>query len=328
MSNKETKRQHFVPQTYLRKFSVVRKANQFQIFAAPKTNIEEIFPSNTEKVCVHKDLYSLPGETEKERMLIEKFYGEAYEAQYDKMFEILTDDTARKISKGDNAFIISSIITMFFRTTRLISEHNELMYRVFESIVELCTQTGKDYFMFNKEKIKLNGRNAEQLLFDHKKESRVPHVITQLDVAQKLIRIRRNDTIQVIKIKLNGPEYITSDNPVTLDNIETGHIAPFDPKNFISLPLNSQYKVVVLPYENPGFISRMQYDDNMSYSEVMTNGYEQLGSSEKFILGTENGLNEFIKQKKRTDQLADITKDQKEQLEKIKKIAGDLGILP
>ncbi len=298
MNKKETKRQHFVPQTYLRKFSTERKKSQYQIFAAPKTNIEKIFPSNIENVCVHKDIYTLPGETEEERMLIERFYGDAYESEYNKMYEILTDDSARKISTDDSAFIISSIITMFFRTTRLMIEHNELMYRVFERAVQLCEQTCKDYFMFEKEKIMLNGRNAEQLLIDHKKENRVPQVITQLDVALQLMQIRKKDSIQVIKIKQNGPEYITSDNPVTLYNIQFRHAAPFDQKNIISMPLNGQYKVVILPYENPGFISRINHNDNMTYSEVLTNGYEQLGSSEKFVLGTENGLNEFIKIKK------------------------------
>ncbi len=324
----ETKRQHFVPQTYLRKFSIEGKKNQYQIFAAPKTNIEKVFPSNIENVCVHNDLYTLPGETEEERMIIEKFYGEAYEAEYNKMYEILTDDFARKISTDDSAFIISSMIIMFFRTTRLMVEHNELMYRVFESAVQLCKQTGKDYFMFDNEKIMLNGRNAEQLIIDHKKENRVPQVLVQLDVALKLMQIRKNDSIQVIKIKQNGPEYITSDNPVTLYNIESKHVAPFDPKNIISLPLNGQYKVAILPYENPGFISRISHNDNMSYSEVLTNGYEQLGSSEKFILGTENGLNQFIEIKKRTDKLPDISKEQQEKLEEIKKNARDLGILP
>lgn len=328
MSNKETKRQHFVPQTYLRKFSVERKEDQYQIFAAPKENIEKIFQASTANVCVHKDLYTLPGETEEERMLIEKFYGDSYESEYNKMYEILTDDNVREISEADNKFIISSVITMFFRTTRLMSEHNDLMYRVFERLSQLCEQTGKDYFMFENEKIMLNGRTAEQLLLDHKKESRVPQVITQLEVALKLIQIRRNDSIQVIKIQQNGAEFITSDNPVTLSNFESRHIAPFDPKNIISMPLNSQYKVIILPYENPGFISRLHHNDTMSYSEVMTNGYDQLGSSERFILGTENGLNEFNKLKKRTDQLPDISKQQKEELEKIKRIVKDLGILP
>lgn len=328
MSNKETKRQHFVPQTYLRKFSVERKVDQYQIFVAPKKNIEKIFQVNTANVCVHKDLYTLPGETEEERMLIEKFYGDSYESKYNKMYEILTDDNIIDISDVDNKFIISSVITMFFRTTRLMSEHNDLMYKVFERLAQLCEQSGKDYFMFENEKIMLNGRTAEQLLFDHKKESRVPQVITQLEVALKLIQIRRNDSIQVIKIQQNGAEFITSDNPVILYNFESRRIAPFDPKNIISMPLNSQYKVTILPYENPGFISRLHHNDTMSYSEVMTNGYDQLVSSERFILGTENGLNEFIKIKKRTDQMPDISKQQKEELEKIKKIVKDLGILP
>ncbi len=328
MNKKETKRQHFVPKTYLRKFSIERKEGQYQIFAAPKNNIEKIFPANIASICVHNNLYTLLGETEEERMLIEKFYGDSYESKYNKMYEILTDDNFRDISKEDNEFIVSSIITMFFRTTRLISEHNDLMYRVFERIVQMCEHTGKDYYMFENEKFMLNGRSAEQLLFDHKKESRVPHVITQLDVALRLIQIRKNNSISVVKIKQNGPEFITSDNPVTLYNFDSRHIAPFDPTNTISMPLNGQYKVIVYPYPSFGYISRMHHNDTLSYSEVLTTGYKQLESLEKFILGTKNGLNEFVKIKKRTDEMADISEEQKKELEKIKKIARDLGILP
>ena len=328
MEKKETKRQHFVPQTYLNKFSIERKEKQFQIFAAPKKDITKVFPSSTEKVCVYKDLYTLPGKTEEERMLIENFYGDSYESKYNRIYELLIDDGFRNISKEDNELIVSSIITMFFRTTRLISEHHEVMYRVFEKLAYLCEQSGKDYFMFENEKIMLKGRSAEQLLNDHKEESRVPYVITQLKVALRLIEIRKNDAISVVKIEQNGPELITSDNPVTLYNFDTRHIAPFDRKNVISLPLNSQYKVIIYPFDNLGYITRQHHNATMSYSEVLTTGFDQLESSERFILGSENGLEEFAKIKSRTEKMPDISIEQKKEIERINKMARELGILP
>jgi hypothetical protein len=99
---------------------------------------------------------------------IEQFYGESYESKYDKIYEMLIDDNFRNLTPKDNKLIIATLITMFFRTTRLISEHNQVMNRVFKQLANLCEQTGKDYFMYEDKKVMMNGRSAEQLLEDIK----------------------------------------------------------------------------------------------------------------------------------------------------------------
>ena len=328
MVAKETKRQHFVPETYLRKFSVAGKKKKYQIYAANKSDIEKIFLSNTENVCVYKDLYTLPGKTAEERMLIERFYGETYETNYNRIYDMLTDDSYRNHSESDNKLIVSTLITMLFRTTRLLSVHNDLMNRVFFQAVSFCEQSGKDYFTWEDQKIMLNGRSAKELMSDHKRDSRVSQVLTQLKVALRLIEIRKDNSISVVKIKTNGPEFITSDNPVTLYNFDTKHIAPFDPKNVISLPLNKQYKVIIYPFKNLGYISRLIHDDVLSYSEVMTTDYEQFSSSENFILGSEKGLNDFIEIRRKADTVIEVSDHQNEELKRLQTIARDLGLLP
>lgn len=328
MPTQETKRQHFVPETYLKKFSVERKKGQHQIYASSKENIENIFPTNVSKVCVQNDLYTLSGGNEEERMVIENFYGDSFDSKYNEIFTILTNDTHKNISPTENQLIVSTIITMFFRTTRLITEFNDIMRRSFEDIIFMCQKTGKDYYMFEGKKVIIKGKSAKDLIDDYKKENRIAQVITQLRMALRLIELRKNNTISVVKIKSNEYEFITSDNPVTLFNFGSTHTAPFDLRNTISLPINKEYKVIIYPFENLGYISRSYHDEMLSYTEVLTTGYEQHASADKFILGSKKGLNGFLELKKKAEKKTDILDYQTIEIEKLKKIANDLDILP
>jgi len=112
----------------------------------------------------------------------------------------------------------------------------------------LCQQAGKDYFMFEGIKISIKDKTLEELLKEHKVENRPGQVITQLEVALKLIQVRvKSDNIFISKLVDDDCELITSDNPVVLQNIKGGPIAPFDPSNIMKLPLDKKHMLFLMP---------------------------------------------------------------------------------
>jgi len=299
MPDIEVKRQHYVPRTYLKKFSTERSEEYF-IKALPTTDCKEekIIEINISNVCLQNGLYTLPGNTVKEKMLIEKFYSDNYETHYNKIYEILIDPDKKTLSDNERELIISTVVTMFYRTTKWVNLHNVFFNRVLEQAYFMCQQTGKDFFMFEKQKISIAGKTLEQLQKENKYENRPAQVLLQLQVALRLVKLRTiRDGICISKLVDDNSEFITSDNPVIYSNINGGHIAPFDPSNVLKLPLDNKHMLFLMPYsdkETKHLLIRNNLSDTMCFSEKLTSNYEQLKNSERFILGSDSSLKGYL----------------------------------
>jgi hypothetical protein len=300
-SSEIVKRQHFVPRTYLKHFSV-QKGEDFFINVLPRLEKEEdkIFESNIKNVCLQKHLYTLPGETDEEKMLLEKFYSDNYESQYDRIYEILTNPAKTIITKEDRELIISTVITMFYRTSRWITLHNDLIKRVYTILFQVCEQTGKDFFEFEGQKISIAGKKLDELIKEHTDENRPIQVLTQLEVAMKLINVRQiRDGILVFKL-CDEVEFITSDNPVIANNPYQKDTMPFDPNNILKLPLDSKHILYLMPYsekETQNIIIRKNLNGVMCNMERLVGNYELIKLSERFIFGSNEGLKSYLKTK-------------------------------
>ncbi|PVY39489.1 DUF4238 domain-containing protein [Pontibacter virosus] len=295
MSNNEVKRQHYVPRTYLKHFSHERSGEYF-IKAVQKEicQPDKMLELNVTNVCLQKDLYTLPGNTAEERMLLERFYSDNFETHYNQIYKILINPDKKVLTDSERELIISTVVTMLYRTTKWINLHNELTDRALESIFLLCQQTGKDFYIFENEKISIKGKTLEQLKKENKSESRPAQVLTQLKVALRLIKLRtERDGIFVSKLVDGKSEFITSDNPVIFSNSKKGHVAPFDPENTLKLPLDSQHLLMLMPYaeeDTKHNIVRRNSSGIMCFTEKLTSNYQQFCNSERFILGSENAL--------------------------------------
>jgi|GEM_PF-790368 len=338
MVKKETKRQHFVPRAYLKYFSL-EKSGEFFINAVPKASPtqDKIFTPNIKNVAIEKDIYTLPGDSEGERQLIERLYSDNFEAHYDKVYQILTDPNKKEVTKGERDLIISTVVTMFYRTTKWINSHNKFMARVIHDMFALAKRAGTDYFMFEKERISIAGKTEEQLADEFKLENRPSQVLTQLQVALSLIEARSfNDGINIIKLNDGiDNEFITSDNPVSYYRAGVNEIMPFDPKNVLSVPLDNKHILMLMPYadtETKNLIIRRTDSAMMSVAQKLTANYNQWHNSEKFILGTETGLKEYLDKKEETER--PLTPEELKQaeprrkaFEEVLKKAKDMGLI-
>ena len=131
----EVKRQHYVPRAYLKHFSKER-SNEYFINTLPIKDCKEsnIGKTNIINVCVEKGLYTLPGNSVQERMFIEQFYSDKIESQYDRIYQILTDPNKKTVTPKERELIISTVVTMLYRTTKWKNTHNDLMMRVFDEM--------------------------------------------------------------------------------------------------------------------------------------------------------------------------------------------------
>lgn len=98
MSASEVIRQHYLPRTYLKHYSTER-SGEFFIKAFPSADCREDFRIERFKRLPSEDLYTLPGNTAEERMLIETFYSNNYEVHYNKTYEILIDPNKKNSDK-------------------------------------------------------------------------------------------------------------------------------------------------------------------------------------------------------------------------------------
>lgn len=332
MADDLVKRQHFVPRTYLNKFSR-QSGEDYYIWAVKKTEpkAENIFETNIINVCAETHLYTLPGDTVREKMIIEKFYSSQIEAHYDTFYKLLTDPNKTEVTPEERDLIITTVVTMFYRTTKWINQHNELMRRVYTQAFENCKQMGKDSFKMEGVSISIAGKTLDQFVNENKIENKPAQVMTQLDVAFKLIELRKaNDGIFVVKLNENDCEFITSDNPVLIQNTK-GRVMPFDPTNTMKIPLDKKHMLLLMPYANEAdkkYLVRHNVKGDSCYTKKLTSTTEQFESSERFILGEKSSLLGYLKTKElaekplSAEELKGLTS-----FEDIIKKAKDLGLI-
>ena len=201
---------------------------------------------------------------------------------------------------------------MMYRTTKLISQHNEFMNRSLYYIFQLCQQTSQDYFMFEDQKISIKGKSLEQIQKENKYENRPGQVLVQLQVAMRLIELRlQNDGIMVSKLLDDENEFVTSDNPVCFTNMSPNQLSAFNPENVLSLPLDSKHKLFLMPYADKdsfNLLMRRSSIGQMGYCEKLTSNYSQTQNSERFIYGTKSSLESYLRTKEATEK--PITEDE------------------
>lgn len=300
------KRQHFVPRTYLKHFSE-QSGEKYFIHALPTeaTETDKIFNSNITNVAFERHLYTLPGETIEQQMAVEKLYSEEWEAHYDSIYEILTNPDKKEITTEERELIISTVVTMYYRTTKWVNASRDLMGRVFESAFQLCKQKGVDYFTFEDEKISIAGKTLEEFTKEFNKNRQPGMILIQLETAFKLIALRiLNDSICVNKIESEKLEFVTSDNPVIAKNNNSERFAPFDPTNVLELPIDSKHKLILIPECPPKLRNRIFRKTSTSpFSEIekLTTNYSQMQNSEKLIFGSKQALESYLSTKQESE---------------------------
>lgn len=287
-----TKRQHTVPRVYLKRFGETPKKETF-IYALDKTK-EDVkpFKTNIINVCVETDYYTFKSLPDSHKRMLEHFFSKNIEDYYDEIYEIIVDPSITKIDEDTRFKIVSFCISQFFRTPKLSNSLNEFWKRIINFSFDMTESNPKIKIVdFGHKQIDTSITDRNEFI---KEETQRNRELVNREAIKRIadFTIRRlDDGISVKRID-DKHKLITSDNPVfTSEHINY-------PDSFIRMPIDENHLLMLFP-QNKFYnknISRQTFDEEWSYIESTTNNVKQFESAERFVLGTKNGLEYFIKQ--------------------------------
>ena len=331
--SQETKRQHFVPRSYLKNFGFTKKEST-QIWACDKKDDNRMFLSNIQNVALQKHFYTLSGDTREKRQIIEKFYADNIENDYNEVYQILIDPQKVKISEDERQKIIITILSIYYRNPIWLNKHNSVWESALTSSYSMLSHPD-----CNEQRIGLpdgsyidcEGKSLAEVIEEVRKDHHQKFLLEHLKYTFSLVRARLNDNISVIKLG-GDKEYITSDNPVIMNNINSSHIIPFNVENFIKLPIDPKHQLVIAPkslsFKGDDNIFRRTDTENISHMERMIMNSQQYDNSLKQIFGTKSAIETYLANKPTYDR--DLTPEEIERsdkaLENIKGLMKKFGI--
>jgi hypothetical protein len=162
MINKEKKHHHFVPQVYLRKFAhkKEKKGNRdhFYVSSFDKIDNREEIKSDIENICFKTKLYTLESIDLKKRESIENFFANTIESDYNRFYDIITNDNLVDISQEERELIIFTIIHLHTRNHywfKIINDswtHHIKSYD-FSDLINVYTENGEILFPFKTQSV-------------------------------------------------------------------------------------------------------------------------------------------------------------------------------
>ncbi len=297
MSN-PVKRQHFVPRTYLKHFSEPRK-NEYFVCAKKCDDIKNSFMVNIKNVCLRKHLYTLdfPNVNEEDMMLLENFYCEHLESDYNKVFELLTNDNVRIVSPEQKTKIIETIISMYYRVAKWLGKSKEHQRDLIRELIstsrslqrpEITLPTGKTF--------NLKESSEVEILAELEPGRRLNFILNQLEAVNVAASQFSNYNISVHKT-FGDHEYLTSDVPIVLNNGKPELAEYLDESCHIMLSLSPKYCLILMPDigNNELTINRVDMSETASLMNCIIINDHQFRNSENFVLGSKSGIAFFEK---------------------------------
>src|SRR5688572_12597068 len=113
--------QHFIPRTYLQRFSISISADKHFLTALNKQNGKVIKSISIRDVCVETDFYTLKHLSGDEKYKIEDFFSENVESKYPDVYKLLVTDKKEVISETERVHILYTTLSMYFRTPKVLN---------------------------------------------------------------------------------------------------------------------------------------------------------------------------------------------------------------
>ena len=316
MGTQETKKQHWVPQTYLSKFGKKGNTKEIQIYAIDKELKKNCFLTNITNICAENNLYTLTGETVEQRQLIENFYGDNFDNKYNAFYALLTDPTVKSINSEQSKLIISIAITLLFRNPLFKGYLIQQKKNEFLQSATLAKIKKYDQFEFGGDIYKV--AESDQGFLDYLNKKNEIMIISQVAQALRLISIRQFDQIHIIKIDDHEHSLLTCDHPIVLYNRNSKITSPFDINSEIKLPLDPSHNLYIYAHDETtkyNYITRYNHKGVLSKREMLTSNREQQKWARRFVLGHKYHIETFQRFMSNQDNL--FSESENEELNKI-----------
>lgn len=288
MSNKP-KRQHYIPRSYLNNFASKSKKKYF-IHGKVKGE-DKIDEFSTKDICVKKDLYTIPAESDDHKFAIENFYADKIDGVYPEVYKILTDDSITEINFDTRLKIINTILSLYFRTPKFLNLHNQLIEQITKDIANYKSDTEIVKADIFGQKVEFKKGELEETIKKIKEQNRISFLFGHLEIYEKFVMYKLKDGIGVNKL-VDDSLFITSDNPVIIrDGYNLKNI--FDPKNIIHLPLNEKYLLTLTPKSEPSLEGTFHRIEGTLWDSLTVNSDIEK-YSENWILGSKKSLEKHL----------------------------------
>lgn len=268
------KKQHYVPQSYLRNFGFIRKEKSKNIwYTHVKFEKTDIQPTNIENLCNERFLYDVENFELPEKQIIEKFYAKNIDSYFPLITNFCNNPKQQTLSSEMREIMVTCCLSLIFRHPNFINSNPKFF--------------GEDIIIEKKEK-KIN-------------YSKIKRVSAHMQNFKKIVDAKMNDGIAV-SICDHQIEFITNDNPVVITNgnkvtSKTSYLdSIFDPSNMIYLPLTPKICLTFTPTVEADLQGTFQRT-LMSTDQTFYINQKIEEQSKRALIGTQQGLKYFFKKK-------------------------------
>lgn len=309
--------QHYVPKVYLRNFAQ-KKGSEYYVDVLD-VDAKRTFNTNISNICAEKDLYTLEDNNlRRDKLVVEKFYADQIEPLYKKSYDILTNNKISYISDQLRLEILIGIFQLYTRNPQILKLSLKVHTNNIERIYENAKANRENGITYDKIDFSFREWNKKQII-KHieeklKKEFKERHLIGTKEV----IKFHQNSKLDVAVIK-DDSNFITSDNPLTFQDITTKNNHPLLKSKEFTIPLNPKFALTIL-HDNTKKINTIyrHYIPNGSVSMINSNIEEQCS---RFLIGKNEAFDDYFRLKKTLENISvDLHMDlMKQTLEKIPK---------
>lgn len=282
--------QHFIPQTYLKKFSNHQDGKTYFVDVFDKTAQKYISNMSVTNICVETDLYTLNHLEGDKKYSLENFFAENIENKYPSIYKLLVEEKRAIISADERTFILLTTLSMYFRTPKVL---NQLMKFTEKLIKDVKDNTDAKFIDFMGYKISIDGKSFSEIKKEIRETNRVNYIETQFALLHEFVKFRAFDGLVVIEL-IGEQEFVTSDNPVEIRNSNAQGFNLFDIRNSIYIPLDPKHALFIAPQDKDSIINEVFYQKD-NFALHITLNHSVFENAERWIIGTKKGLEQFLK---------------------------------
>jgi len=292
----EAKKHHYIPRSYLKNFAhvVKKKKDGDKYYVYVRFRGEKFHSVNIENICAETYFYSIPGVSEKNKNLVEKYYAENIDNLYGRIYDLVTNDEQIKVSQELREKILIATLSLYIRTPIFLDSIRVVYRKLLESLRTYQLGISERFSVsFFGRKTDLRLLNYTSILEAFESKNKAFILSEHFKILNDFIDFKKNDGIGINKL-VDNSEYITSDNPVVIRNLKTGDFNDlFDPDNIIHLPINNKYLLTILPNsdsETKNTFNRIT--SKFTQALVINNDIER--NSNNWIIGNPTSVNDHI----------------------------------
>lgn len=112
------KNQHYIPQSYLRNFSVKRKDEHYVHVRYLGEKFHEV---NIQRICAKNYFYTIPDIEALDRNQIENYYSHKIDSLYPEIQRVVCNDSITVINDDQRRMLINGVINLYFRTPKFLT---------------------------------------------------------------------------------------------------------------------------------------------------------------------------------------------------------------